>query len=89
MSVPFSPDQFTEAGALPVKRIPLADVRPSQHESTMNLAKVERMRKTWSRSMDEPIVAERDGKYTVLDGHHRVLAARQRGHKYLRARISE
>lgn len=89
MSVPFSPEQFTEGGALPLRRIPLAEVTMSQHPSVMNEAKIERMRKTWSKDMAEPIVAERDGRYTVLDGHHRVEAARRRGHTYLRARISE
>lgn len=86
MSVPFNTEQWK---TLPGRRIPLADVVMSQHPSVMDQAKIERMRKTWSKDMAEPIVALRDGQYTVLDGHHRVAAAKARGHTYLRARISE
>ena len=84
VSVPFNTEQFQ---ALPTRRIPLDDVRPSQ--LYVDEAKVDRMRRTWSSDMALPVVADRGGRFTVLDGHHRVAAARARGHKYLRARISQ
>jgi ParB-like chromosome segregation protein Spo0J len=84
VSVPFNTTQFQ---ALPARRIPLADIASSQ--VYVDESKIERMRKTWSADMAPPVVAERHGRYTVLDGHHRVEAARRRGHTYLRARISE
>lgn len=90
MSVPFSTKQFAGPDSpFPTRRIPLADVRYSQHPSVMDEAKIERMRKTWSSTMAPPVVAERDGQLTVLDGHHRVEAARRRGLTYLKAKISE
>lgn len=88
MSVPFNTAQFA-GPAFPVKRIPLDAVALSQHPSTMSGSKIERMRRTWSKDMDEPLVAERGGRYVILDGHHRAIAAASRGHKYLRARISQ
>lgn len=87
MSVPFNTDQFAGPNSpLKRQRIPLDEVLDTQLYA--NPEKVERMRKTWSRSMAEPVVAERNGRYFVLDGHHRVEAARERGHKWLRARVS-
>lgn len=87
MSVPFSTRQFSgDDSPFPIRKIPIDAIRPSQ--AVLDERKVERMRKTWSADMAEPVVAERNGEFTVLDGHHRWAAAKARGHKYLRARIS-
>lgn len=90
MSVPFNTEQFAgPESPFPVRKIPLDEVRYSQDDSVMNEAKIDRMRRTWNKDMAPPVVAERNGSYIVLDGHHRAAAAKARGHKYLKARISQ
>ncbi|HET7110209.1 MAG TPA: ParB N-terminal domain-containing protein [Gemmatimonadales bacterium] len=88
--MPFSPKQFAAADSpFPARRIPLSQVKLSQHEAVMDRAKIDRMKSTWSDGFAPPVVAERNGQYFVLDGHHRAMAAAELGKKTLRVRISE
>jgi ParB-like chromosome segregation protein Spo0J len=90
MSVPFSPNQFAGAHSpLPVKRIPINQVRFTQHPNTMNESKIERMKESRRDGWDPPIGRQTDdGTVYVLDGHHRTEAVRRSGKKTIQMRIS-
>lgn len=69
------------------KKIPLNKItKVSQYKYVPE--KLKRMQKDWDKIKDIPIdVLEIDGKYHVVDGHHRFLLHKQNGSEYINARV--
>lgn len=71
----------------PPRDIPLARLYGSQHYVTE--VGLEKWRKGYGEDDLPYVFAEKDGTFTVGDGHHRLVAAWLRGETHARVRISE
>jgi ParB-like chromosome segregation protein Spo0J len=78
MSLTLNDDQFVRGK--PSRQVRVADLTPTQ--VYVDGAKVDRMKTKPARDLP-PIVVGKDGR--VMNGHHRLAAAVERGHKTLRA----
>jgi len=81
----------------PVEQVPIdkltatqATVRPAEvallSETSAEVKPGRRSPKT-GLLVDRPIVVKRNGKFLILDGHHRTAAAKERGEKTIGARV--
>lgn len=86
MSIPFSTQQF-EKKANP--RMPRTTVRLDKIVATqgkLDPAKVQSIAQRGADDGTDPVVAPHRGRYYVLDGHHRVAGAIERGDSKIKVR---
>jgi hypothetical protein len=75
MSIPLNPEQW-ERKDKPIRSMPTRSVRLDKVVSTQNdydPAKVENMAQG-ARGNKVPVAVKKNGKYHILDGHHRVAS---------------
>jgi hypothetical protein len=90
VSIPLSTQQF-QSKDKPIRTLPTRSIRTDKLVATqVNYIpeKVASIAEKDPETFNEvPIVGKLDGKYHVLDGHHRVAGQILRGDKTMRARI--
>jgi len=86
VSVPFSTQQFEKK---PNPKMPRTTVRLDKIDATqlrLDPAKVRKIAAGPANDGTDPLVAPYKGRYKVLDGHHRVAGAMERGDTKIRVR---
>jgi len=86
VSVPFNTKQFEDK---PNPKMPATTVRLDKVVATqryLDPAKVQSIAKKGAYDGTDPLVAKHNGRYYVLDGHHRVGGALERGDTKIRVR---
>ena len=87
MSIPFNTKQFEEKSSrkLPRSKVRLDNLIASQ--TKLDPTKVANIaRQAPEKITTDPIVSRHKGKYVVLDGHHRVAGAMERGDRYIKVK---
>ena len=90
MSVPFATKQFEDPDkpirSMPMRRFRVDKLLASQVD--FDMGKVHRMAQKDPDDMGSvPIIGRSGNDRVVLDGHHRLLAAMERGDKYIKGRV--
>jgi ParB-like chromosome segregation protein Spo0J len=86
VSIPFSTQQFEKK---PNRKMPRTTVRLDKVVATqgkLDSAKVQSIAQRGADDGTDPLVAPFRGKYYVLDGHHRVAGAMERGDTKIKVR---
>lgn len=86
MSIPFSTAQFEKK---PNPKMPATTVRLDKLDATqlkLDPKKVQSIAQKGAADGTDPVVAKHNGRYKVLDGHHRVGGAIERGDTKIRVR---
>jgi len=86
MSIPFSTQQFEKK---PNRKMPATTVRLDKIDATQLKLDHKKVMSIAERGADDgtdPLVAKLNGRYKVLDGHHRVGGAIERGDTKIRVR---
>jgi ParB-like chromosome segregation protein Spo0J len=86
VSIPFSTQQFEKK---PNRKMPATSVRLDKVVATQGKLDSKKVQSIAARGADDgtdPLVAPHKGKYYVLDGHHRVGGAIERGDTRIRVR---
>ena len=87
MSIPFNTQQFEKK---PNRFMPTTTVRLDKVVATQNKldpAKVKQIAAQPASAIStDPVVSRHNGKYSVLDGHHRVAGAIERGDTKIKVR---
>jgi ParB-like chromosome segregation protein Spo0J len=86
VSIPFSTAQFEKK---PNPKMPRTTVRLDKLDATQGKLDQKKVQSIAQRGADDgtdPVVAPFKGRYRVLDGHHRVAGAMERGDTKIKVR---
>jgi ParB-like chromosome segregation protein Spo0J len=86
VSIPYNIKQFAEK---PNRYLPKSKVRLDKLVATQHNLDKAKVADIASKPVDDgtpPIVGRHKGKYSVLDGHHRVAGAIERGDSYIKVK---